>query len=172
MSKVMKRVEYFYFRDYRRKHVSSKVGVVVCYLPIYGKETPPEPTGAVLGVSFCSPEDNFNKKIGRGQAFSNALANKKNLGLDGVGDIPCFKYPLMTREEASVIAGKIIVQRATELIEKKEDILRKEIKKVKSFFNEQIESMSFVFDNKANSKFNKQKKKGQKLLLKKIFSFN
>ncbi len=56
---------------YHRKWGTSKAawgrGATRCVVKVRGR------TG--IGYSFCSPDDNFNKKIGRGRAYQRALAS-------------------------------------------------------------------------------------------------
>jgi hypothetical protein len=47
---------------------APKGGFTVVYVPVPG-----DPTKAVMALAMCSPSDHYNKKCGRGRAYSRAL---------------------------------------------------------------------------------------------------
>jgi hypothetical protein len=80
--KIMKKRQYLHFRPDRKIERPNKTvetiidscgGATVCYLPLKGSEE----GNVVMGVSFCSPRDNFVNKKGREQSLRAARAGKK-----------------------------------------------------------------------------------------------
>jgi hypothetical protein len=84
--KVMKKEQFFHFR-LRDEHgnVLPRGGATVLYLPFENM--------AYVGISICSPFDNFSKSRGRKIARERALYAQNNL-LDSK------IYPLMSKERA------------------------------------------------------------------------
>ena len=119
--KVMKKRQYLHFRPDRRIErpdksvetvVDSKGGATVCYLPYGGKI----PKGCSLGISFCSPRDDFKNKVGREQSLRSARARKRDYGF----------FELLTWEEFVEEAEKMVQSAAENTIRIESDRIEKE----------------------------------------------
>ena len=126
MSKLMEKIQFIYFRNISNGVVNSHGGVTVVYLPgkyistnkkidIYEYEV-------AIGISVCSPYDNFNKEIGRGLAIKNAIITFSD------GDV----YDQMSMEEFILTAKYIYNGFVDDIIDKKETIHICKVKKLKN----------------------------------------
>lgn len=161
--KVMRKVHYFHFRTKEGKAVSSVGGATVCYLPV----NVPSSDGfySVFGVTVCSTGDRFNKTIGRGVSYSDALGINGILQYSDYGCAPFGKNrvhkTLLTMHQAYKIAKQLVQEKVTYILARDCDKINERHDSEWAQYNkkdEMLSGMSDVFEMKIQPRLKAEKK--------------